>query len=212
MVKYLINPDLWLSIVAIVISIVALVQTGAQIKLSNKQQLFDRRLEKYLLFKELLYLYIQNETLFIDKDSLLYLVDYPFVWLTNCALLEEMNLAMKNPLHQHEQKIFLSKCEMLEKAATEIELLWNDENGKLVGKFVRQYIELLKAMYKQQIGIKKLKEENEQKTMSMEVFEKQSRENAEMINLFDIVDSLKNTYQKLVDDKVEQHILKKLKI
>lgn len=53
MCKYFTNPDTWISIIAVCLSIIALFQTQKQIKLSNKQQLFDRRLDKYLLFKDL---------------------------------------------------------------------------------------------------------------------------------------------------------------
>ena len=53
MCKYFTNPDTWISIIAVCLSIIALFQTHKQIKLSNKQQLFDRRLDKYLLFKDL---------------------------------------------------------------------------------------------------------------------------------------------------------------
>ena len=49
--------NLCLTIVTIIIATIALWQTQKQIKLGNKQHLFDRRLENYLLFKDLLSLY-----------------------------------------------------------------------------------------------------------------------------------------------------------
>ena len=53
MMDYIKDPDTWLSLFAVVISMIALWQTHRQIKLSNKQQLFDRRLSDYLLLKDL---------------------------------------------------------------------------------------------------------------------------------------------------------------
>ena len=49
MMDYIKDPDTWLSLLAVVISMIALWQTHRQIKLSNKQQLFDRRLSDYLI-------------------------------------------------------------------------------------------------------------------------------------------------------------------
>lgn len=83
--EYLKNPDTWLTLIAIIISIVALFQTSKQTKLSNKQQLFDRRLEKYLLFKDLLVLYKDNRKLFVGDENICEMVDFQFAMLTNCT-------------------------------------------------------------------------------------------------------------------------------
>ena len=60
MMDYIKDPDTWLSLLAVVISMIALWQTHRQIKLSNKQQLFDRRLSDYLIVKGLLDLYREH--------------------------------------------------------------------------------------------------------------------------------------------------------
>ena len=53
MIDFVQDPSAWLSIISAAIAIVALFQTQSQIKLSNKQQLFDRRLADYMLLNEL---------------------------------------------------------------------------------------------------------------------------------------------------------------
>ena len=64
---YLKNPDTWMSMIAIVLSIIALFQTSRQVKLSNKQQLFDRRLSRYLEFHMIHSLYTQNKLYLKDE-------------------------------------------------------------------------------------------------------------------------------------------------
>lgn len=210
MFTYFLDPNVWVSMVAIIISIVALFQTRNQIKISNKQCLYDRRLEKIILFRELKILYEQNQILLKDRKGLLQVVDYPFMWLTNCSLLENMNLAMKNPLHKDEQKQFLYKCEVLEKAAVEMELLWKDKIGVEVSSYIRKYKELLQAMYKQQVFLTELRKENMEQPMTLEKFEEQSKKNAKMVNLFKTIDDLQIIYKNIVDDKIEEKMIKSL--
>ena len=74
MLDYIKNPDTWMTIIAVVISIIALFQTAKQTKLSNKQQLFDRRLEKYMLLKDLLILYKNSRGFISENENITVLV------------------------------------------------------------------------------------------------------------------------------------------
>lgn len=204
--------NFWLSLITISIAIVALFQTSKQIRISNRHQLFDRRLEKYLLVKELLSLYAQNKSLMVNKEETMETVDFCFVWLTNCELLEEMNEAIKKPLHKKKHKIFLAKCEMLTKAAVEIELLWNNEEGKLMSKFVNQYQELLRALCKHHILKCKLDNEIKEKPISLEMYNKQLRKNAEIVNLLSILDAIEDTYANIINLDAESQLIKSLKL
>lgn len=60
--------NLILSTITIFIAALALILTYKQIKLSNKQHLFDRRLDNYLLIKDILSLYNVNKSFIDDKD------------------------------------------------------------------------------------------------------------------------------------------------
>ena len=142
MLEYIKKPDTWIAILTVVISIIALCQTGKQTKLSNKHQLFDRRLEKYLFVKDLLILYNSHRNLLVGDNGICEMVDFQFMMLTNCSSLESMGAAISNPLHDNIHKEYLCKIEMLDKYATEIELLWSTEDGRLLGRFVTLYKEL----------------------------------------------------------------------
>ncbi len=213
MLEYIKNPDIHLTILAIFISIFALFQTAKQTKLSNKQQLFDRRLEKYLFVKDLLILYKNNRNLFVGDESICEMVDFQFIMLTNCSLLENIGDAITTPLHEDIHITYLTKIEMLDKYSTEIELLWNTKNGHLLSLFVKQYKELLHSMYKQQIWINHLKKINtHERPLSLKDFKNQAKEKANEIGLFDIISNIECTYNQIIEKDVEQHIVKNIRL
>ena len=57
------------SVISAIIAVVALIQTQSQIKLSNKHQLFERRLNNFFAFYGLYELYKENKTLFKQKTK-----------------------------------------------------------------------------------------------------------------------------------------------
>lgn len=85
-----------LSIVSLTIALVAIFQTKKQIALSNKQLLFDRRLEKYIIIKDLLLLFANNRERIVDKKDLARCLDFQFSLLTNVSYLSDMIFALKN--------------------------------------------------------------------------------------------------------------------
>ena len=204
--------DIAFSVTTAVIAGIALFQTKKQIQLSNRQQLFDRRLDKYLFVRELLSLYSQHRSLIVNKPDIYKMVDYQFSWLTNCSALESMNLAMISPLSQGEQKVFLQKCETLEKSAIEITLLWESIASKLISQFVEQYKELLEAMYHQQILLNKLHAENREQPMLGDTFEKRAKEGAELVKLISVIEVIDTTYNKIVETKAEEKLIESIKL
>lgn len=212
MCDYLTNPDTWLSIIAVCLSIIALFQTQKQIKLSNKQQLFDRRLENYLVFKDLITLYKSNRQLLVGNDSICKMVDFQFVMLTNCSELEQMCAAINKPLHDEEHKILLTKLELLEKKATEINLLWNSDAGRKAECFVKQYKKLLMSMYQQKIALKHLNKQNEELPMKLEEFQRLAKESALNVELYNNIKKLESAYSDIVEKKVEQQLADKIKL
>ena len=124
------------SIVSVGIALVALFQTKRQIALSNKQQLFDRRLSCFLEFNTMYSLYVANKLYLKDDSTFYHTNDLVFSWLTNCADLEKMILAVANPLHQNGQKTLLTKYEQLKNDAIEISMVFDGNAAEIAGEFV----------------------------------------------------------------------------
>ena len=122
MMDYIKDPDTWLSLLAVVISMIALWQTHRQIKLSNKQQLFDRRLSDYLIVKGLLDLYREHrDNLGIeDNGKPLFSAAFTYAYLTDNAYFHRV--------------------------AAEMELIFPKEFSEPLNTFISAYGKMLKAL------------------------------------------------------------------
>lgn len=206
MLEYIKNPETWLTLIAVIISIIALWQTHQQIKLSNKQQLFDRKLSRYLEFNTIYHLYEANKIFLKDDGKLYHTNELIFSFLTNCCELEEMMLAVLNPLQEKEQKILLTKLEHLKNSAIEISMVFDSEIAIILEEFISVYADLLKALYQQQVYIKK----NEEKLGMppyLEDYKNNCNKMAESLGIFQMRDKL----EILSDEIAHKHIIERMK-
>ena len=202
------------SVVSIFIALLALFQTKKQISLSNKQQLFDRRLTCYIEFNTIYTLYTKNKLYLENNDTFCSVNDLIFSWLTNCANLEEMVLAVRNPLHNEEQKLFLTKYEQLKNLSIEISMVFDDEIATISEEFISSFAELLKTMYQQQVYISKLREqEDKDKTpLYLEDYEQKCKEMATRLGLFELRDKLEHLNDEIGREKVLDEIKNSLRL
>ena len=203
------NYEFWLSVITVLAAVIALFQSHKQVKISNRQALLDRRINKFLLFKDLLANYSNCITL-LEESILSQDVEFPFIYLTNCSSLEMIANVMKNPLSHEEKYLFLTKCEELEKSAIEVELIFKSSVSKYMAEFIIVYKKLLQAMHRQQIALNDLKDNNfDQKScMSLDIFQEKAHDWAEKNKLYETADTLKKLYQLINDREVEKKIRK----
>lgn len=206
MLEYIKNPETWLTLIAVIISIIALWQTHQQIKLSNKQQLFDRKLSRYLEFNIIYHLYEANKIFLKDDGKFYHTNDLIFSFLTNCCELEEMMLAVLNPLQEKEQKILLTKLEHLKNSAIEISMVFDSEIAIILEEFISVYADLLKALYQQQVYIKK-NEEKLEMLPYLEDYKNNCNKMAESLGIFQMRDKL----EILSDEIAHKHIIERMK-
>lgn len=210
--------NILLPIVSLIIALVAIFQTKKQIELSNKQLLFDRRLEKYMLIKDLLSLFANNRELIVDERDLAQCLDFEFSRLTNVSYLSDMIFAIKEPLNSDKQNIFLTKCEMLEKYAVEISLLWNNDTGKIFGEFIKTYKEVLFKLYQLQICISHIDDYNKKRNNILELmidsneFDKRTSESEKRIKLIETINELDHIYNRIINENLEQKLIDDLKL
>lgn len=199
-----------ISIITVLVAILALLQTNRQVVLSNKQRLFDRRIEKYLLLQELLALYCSGRCV-LKKNSFAD-VDTPFGCLTNCARLETVYAIIKRPDDNQLRILFLKKCEELEHAATEMQLIWDKKLGELPSLFVKQYVQLLKALFVKQNKFFMLEQDKTKRAMSLEEVQEELKQSIESGGLISAFDEIENTYHKIEKQQLVEKLAQSIKL
>ena len=199
------------------VAIVAVFQTQKQIKLSNKQHLFDERIESYLIVEGMIELYRVNcENFEKDKDKVLFAVDLYFMWLTNNIYLESISKVIYNPLEPAIHKQFLTKLENLKEVSLKIELLFSDEESDLLRDFAVYYQKLLFNMYQYKIVRDNMKKHNEEnifgKKLPLEEIQKIYKEAEQRKKLISSFDKLKEIDEKLEKIDYRSKIKRQIKL
>ena len=210
MSEFLSNPEYWISLIAVVVSLITLILTYKQIGQSNKLQLLDRRISKYNLICDLVQLYSENENL-INSANLYLNVKDPFAWLTNNTYLAKLYPAIDRAQSQPEQNVFLTECERIVNDGFEITVVFNGEESKTASEFVKQYVNLLKLFRKHQIALNYLNEENTKTPMLYETYINKAQECFNEFKINDAVEALDKIYYKMVSEKILEKLLKQLK-
>ena len=205
------------AIITASIAIIALFQTHKQIKISNKQYLFDKRLNKYLLANGLLELYKDNESLLDytdDPDDEAIIVDYQFINLTNNNYLKDINCIIKEPKNNELKNNFLVKIEELKKLSNEIKFLFHDNSGVLLGNFIMEYQNVLMELYKYQIILNSIQNDNipRKNKPSYSELQKNYEELKHRHRLYNAIDNLEKSYNEVISKKVINKIEKSIKL
>lgn len=194
------------SIVTSVTALFALFQTQKQIRLSNKQNLFDKRVESYLIADGLIKLYEKNKSLISDKSKLTEAVDYKFILMTNNIFLENIASVINNPLSNQEHKEFLIKLEEIKNIAMKVRLIFDGKPAEHLSDFIDCYGKLLIAMYEYQILYEKMEKRSQECKWTKEKAKKELGED-EYANKLDVaVENLNNSYEQLNNEKITKVI------
>lgn len=205
------------AIITAFIAIIALLQTHKQIKISNKQYLFDKRLSKYLLANGLLELYKDNESLLDytdDPDDEAIIVDYQFINLTNNNYLKDVTCIINEPKNNEFKNNFLVKIEELKQLSNEVRFLFPNKSGLLLSNFIMKYQDILMELYKYQIVLDLMKNRKIPKKNEPTYSELQNEygELKHRHRLYDAIDDLQKSYHEVISKKVINKIERSIKL
>lgn len=206
-----------LSTVVAITAIFALFQTHKQIKISNKQFLFNRRLDKYLLAKSLIELYKDNINLLDykdNKDDEAIIVDFQFTNLTNIDYLKDIACIIVDPKNNEYKTNFLIKIEEIKKLSTEIKFIFPSKGANHLSRFIYNYQNVLMELYKYQILLDNMMNDKipRKQKPSYKELQKEYGELAHRRRLYDAIDNLNNSYEELVKAKAINKIEDSIKL
>lgn len=206
--------NFWLSIITAIVAIIALFLSSRQIKLSNKQQLFERRLNAYIITNGLLELYKENKGFFEQnrENEPQLAMNMEFVWLTNNSYMEQVAKAIEHPLEKPYHQEFLTKREQLRTLAKEIELIFNGKEAINYAEFVLCYEKTLYKMYQYQIALNSIDKENEKHPMSTDIFPGSSLERRIREDLYLAMQELQEAHTILINEKADEKIRRQLSL
>ena len=204
--------NFWCTVMTSVAAVVAIGVSVHQIRLSNKQQLFERRLKAYMMANSIISLCKENYVFLSEKRKAepQFANDLVFVWLTNNTYMEGQAEAIEHPLEQPFHKELLKKREELRNMAMEFEFIFKGNVASLYGNFLRDYENALAVMYQYEIIIRKMKEENEKYPHTSEVLSKMFSEEEYRDRLYDALGKLKVSYDTVSQDKNDKQLRKQL--
>ncbi len=148
---FLKDPDTWLSIASVGIAALALFQSHKQIQLSNKQQLFEKRLDTYLILEDLLGLY-RKQREYIERKRL----DQPipsdelhwdFLVLTSNRTLDGLCDTILPQNRKSGKAVFVSKLDELERTVQKLKFIFQESVSSDACEFMDAYINILMMLY-----------------------------------------------------------------
>lgn len=209
-----IEKNLFATITAF-IAIIALFQTHKQIGVNNKQFLFDKRLNKYLIARGLLELYKDNEKL-LDfskkRDNEPIIVDIHFINLTNNKYLKDVASIINDPKNNEFKNNFLVKIEELKQLSNEVRFLFQNKSGLSLGDFIMKYQNVLMELYNYQIILDLMKNDEipRKNKPTYNELQKDYGELKHRYKLYRAIDDLKKSYDDVVNKKIINKIEKSI--
>lgn len=193
-------------------AISALAISFLQMRQSNRQALFSRRLNLWLTTEKLMDVYSENAKHLKPSDEVQLANDLSFSWLTNTTSLQEIGPAISNVLDGEWQLKLHLKLDEMRSQASEARYIFKGNSGLAICHFLDAYQKLLFKMYQHQILIKTMSDMAQEHHLSLkeacaDVHEEECRE-----ELFAAQDALSAAYRELSTRKIRGKIKRQMRL
>lgn len=142
--------------ISAIVAIIALLISCYQARLSNKQSLFNRRLNIWITVDKLMSVYAKNAKNLEHNDEPQLAIDRLFVWLTNTTYLQSISASINHVLDADPQLKLHLKLDEMKSLAMEARFCFKGKSGDAIAEFIEAYQSLLFSMYQYQILLNKM--------------------------------------------------------
>lgn len=182
-------------------AVAALFISVNQMRLSNQQKLFDRRLKVWLLVERLLAAYETCRHLIEQPDEPLGDVSTLYQWLTNTSDLHGISSATSSALESATQLELHLKLDELHSSAREANIIFA-EVGLSIELFIENYKDLLFSLYKYQIQLNTMCEVASTWHLTETEAAERTNEAIQRQSLFKAENELADSYERLRNQAV----------
>lgn len=178
-------------------AIIALLISCYQARLSNKQSLFNRRLNLWITVDKLMSVYANNAKNLEHDDEPQMAIDLLFVGLTNTTYLQSISASINHVLDaDHQLKLHL-KLDEMRSLAMEARFCFKGKSGDALADFIEDYQALLFSIYQYQIMVKRMHQNAKEFQWTLEQASEKLHEPNQRKDLFERECALAASYKTL---------------
>lgn len=183
--------------ISAIVAIIALLISCYQARLSNKQSLFNRRINIWITVDKLVSVYAKNAKNLEYNDEPQLAIDRLFVWLTNTTYLQSISASINHVLDADPQLKLHLKLDEMKSLAMEARFCFKGKSGDAIAEFIEAYQSLLFSMYQYQILLNKMSQSAKVYQWTLEQASEQLHEPEQRQDLFEKEDVLATSYKTL---------------
>lgn len=180
-----------------IVAIIALFISCYQARLSNKQSLFNRRLNIWITVDKLMSVYAKNAKNLKHDDEPQMAIDLLFVWLTNTTYLQSITASINHVLDAEPQLKLHLKLDEMRSLAMEARFCFKGKSGDAIAEFIEAYQSLLFSMYQYRIMVKRMHQNAEKYEWTLEQASEKLHEPEQRKELFEKENALAASYKTL---------------
>lgn len=183
--------------ISAIVAIIALLISCYQARLSNKQSLFNRRLNIWITVDKLMSVYAKNAKNLEHDDEPQMAIDLLFIWLTNTTYLQSISASINKVLDADLQLKLHLKLDEIRSLAMEARFCFKGKGGEAIAEFIEAYQSLLFSMYQYQILFNKMLQNAREHQWTLEQASEKLHEPDQRKDLFEKENTLAATYMTL---------------
>lgn len=183
--------------ISAIVAIIALLISCYQARLSNKQSLFNRRLNIWITVDKLMSAYVKNAKDLEHDDEPQMDIDLQFALLTNTTYLQSISTSINHVLDADPQLNLHLKLDEMRTLAMEARFCFKGKSGEAIAEFIEAYQSLLFSMYQYQILLNKMLQNAREYQWTLEQASEKLHEPNQRQDLFEKEDALAASYKTL---------------